>query len=146
MYRRVHLLPTIYRTSIRVKVEIAWRMYIHPVASHTRELFYGLIRIHVLLHAAEQEIFGLAMMEELEHHGYRIGPGTLYPLLHGLERAGLLKSRPAKKDGRRRRLYRITAAGRKALNAARAKVDELHHELHEAHPRRVGNKSRRDRA
>jgi DNA-binding PadR family transcriptional regulator len=32
------------------------------------------------------------MMEELAHHGYRIGPGTLYPLLHGLEHSGLLKS------------------------------------------------------
>jgi len=31
-------------------------------------------------------------MDELAHHGYRIGPGTLYPLLHGLERSGLLKS------------------------------------------------------
>ncbi|MGH9605269.1 MAG: PadR family transcriptional regulator [Terracidiphilus sp.] len=111
------------------------------MANHTRELFYGLIRIHVLLHAAEQPIYGLAMMEELERHGYRIGPGTLYPLLHGLERGGLLKSQSAKEDGRRRRLYRITAAGRKALGAARTKVDELHRELHEEHPRKIGNKS-----
>jgi PadR family transcriptional regulator len=120
-------------------------MYIHRVASHTRELFYGLIRIHVLLHAAHQPIFGLAMMEELEHHGYRIGPGTLYPLLHGLERTGLLKSAAVTENGRRRRLYRITPAGRKALSASKAKVDELHHELHEAHPRSVGDKPRRSR-
>ena len=45
-----------------------------------RELFDGLIRIHVLLHACQEPIFGLAMMKELAHHGYRIGPGTLYPL------------------------------------------------------------------
>ncbi len=61
------------------------------VKDHRRELFYGLIRIHVLLHARHEPIFGLGMMEELAHHGYRIGPGTLYPLLHGMERAGLLK-------------------------------------------------------
>ncbi|HTW60214.1 MAG TPA: PadR family transcriptional regulator [Terracidiphilus sp.] len=113
-------------------------MYINRVANQTRELFYGLIRIHVLLHAAEEPIFGLAMMEELGHHGYRIGPGTLYPLLHGLERAGLLKSHSVKEEGRRRRLYRITTRGKRALQAARAKVDELYLELHEEHPRRLG--------
>jgi PadR family transcriptional regulator, regulatory protein PadR len=101
---------------------------------HGRELFYGLIRIHVLVHAAHEPIFGLAMMQELGRHGYRVGPGTLYPLLHGLERAGLIKSFP-NPDGSRRRMYRITAAGRRALARAKEKVDELHHELHEAHPR-----------
>lgn len=76
-------------------------------------------------------------MEELEHHGYRIGPGTLYPLLHGLERAKLLKSALKNIGGRRRRIYRITASGKAALDQARGKVDELHHELHEEHPRRL---------
>jgi PadR family transcriptional regulator, regulatory protein PadR len=104
-----------------------------------RELYSGLIRIHVLLHALQEPIFGVGMMEELRHHGYRIGPGTLYPLLHGLERAGLLKSASSAKGGRARRLYRITAAGRKALEKARAKVEELYEELHEAHPRRMGS-------
>lgn len=106
--------------------------------NHTRELFYGLIRIHVLLHAGREPIFGLAMMEELAHHGYRIGPGTLYPLLHGMERAGLLKSVSGGGQGRKPRLYRITPAGKRALEKAKEKVDELHWELHEAHPRSVG--------
>lgn len=101
-----------------------------------RELFYGLIRIHVLLHARQEPIFGLAMMKELAHHGYRIGPGTLYPLLHGLERAGLLKA-VRQGAGERRKMYGITAAGRKALAGAKEKVDELYRELHEAHPRRL---------
>ena len=108
------------------------------VNSHKRELFYGLIRIHVLLHARHEPIFGLGMMEELRHHGYHIGPGTLYPLLHGMERSGLLKSTSDGSGRRARRFYRITAAGRSALEKAKVKVDELHHELHEAHPRRIG--------
>jgi PadR family transcriptional regulator, regulatory protein PadR len=107
------------------------------VADHARELFHGLIRMHVLLHAAHEPIFGLAMMEELGHHGYRIGPGTLYPLLHGLERAGLLRSFPGVESGRKRRVYRITPAGRRALEKARIKVDELYHEMHEEHPRKL---------
>jgi PadR family transcriptional regulator, regulatory protein PadR len=110
------------------------------VRSHQRELYYGLIRIHVLVHASHEPIFGLAMMDELAHHGYRIGPGTLYPLLHGLERSGLLKSRLDQAEGRSRRVYKITAAGKKALAQAIAKVDELHHELHEAHPRKIHGK------
>jgi PadR family transcriptional regulator PadR len=109
------------------------------VTNQKRELFYGLIRIHVLLHAAHEPIFGLAMREELAHHGYNIGPGTLYPLLHGMERAGLLKSVSGGGPGRRPRVYRITAAGRKALAGAKEKVDELHRELHELKPRRVGS-------
>ncbi len=107
--------------------------------NHARELYYGLIRMHVLLHAQHEPIFGLAMMEELAHHGYRIGPGTLYPLLHGLERAGLLKSFFENVRGRRRRFYKITSAGKKALDKARAKVDELHRELHDAHPRKIAD-------
>ena len=107
------------------------------MSSHQRELFFGLIRIHVLVHASHEPIFGLAMMEELAHHGYRIGPGTLYPLLHGLERSGLLKSVLKNVGGHSRRIYKITAAGRKALDKAIEKVDELHHELHEEHPRKI---------
>ena len=95
------------------------------MTSHKRELFFGLIRIHVLLHAAQEPIFGLGMMEELRHHDYRIGPGTLYPLLHGLERAGLLKSAASDScRGAQAEVYRITAAGKRALAKAAVKVDE----------------------
>lgn len=109
------------------------------MSTHQREIFTGLIRIHVLVHAEHESLFGLAMMEELKRHGYRIGPGTLYPLLHGMERDGLLKSELKNITGRRRRLYKITWAGRKALKKSRIMVDELHHELHEARPRRVSD-------
>jgi PadR family transcriptional regulator PadR len=105
------------------------REYSLAVSTHQRELFYGLIRIHVLVHASH----------ELEHHGYRIGPGTLYPLLHGLERRGLLRSELKNVTGRRRRVYKITAEGRKMLDKARMKVDELHHELHEEEPRKISD-------
>jgi PadR family transcriptional regulator, regulatory protein PadR len=111
--------------------------------SHQRDMFFGLIRIHVLVHAFQEPIFGFAMMEELAHHGYRIGPGTLYPLLHGLERGGLLKSVLKNIGGHSRRVYKITAAGKKMLNKARVKVDELHHELHEESPRKISSPKNR---
>jgi DNA-binding PadR family transcriptional regulator len=134
---KLHLSP-ILSSKFDTMISFGWR-YASDVPTHQRELFFGLIRIHVLVHALHEPIFGLAMMEELKHHGYRIGPGTLYPLLHGLEGSGLLRSELKKVSGRRRRVYKITAEGRKALDRAKAKVDELHHELHEARPRKISD-------
>ena len=92
---------------------------------HDKYLYAGLIRLHVLHHAAKEPIYGLAMIEELGRHGYKISAGTLYPILHGLEEKGYLTSSDA------RRLYRATAAGTKALAAAKHKVRELFGELFE---------------
>jgi DNA-binding PadR family transcriptional regulator len=96
-----------------------------------QDLYSGLIRIHILYHACEEPIFGLGMIEELSRHGYRMSPGTLYPLLHGLEAKGLLRSRPVRVGRWFRREYRATKAGRKALRAAKKRVRELFGEIFE---------------
>src|SRR5437588_8074355 len=80
-----------------------------------RDLYSGLIRLHVLHHAAEEPIFGLGMIEELARHGYRISPGSLYPLLHGLETKGYLKASEVRNGKSLRKVYRATPLGRKAL-------------------------------
>ena len=96
-----------------------------------KELYSGLIRLHILYHASKGPIFGLWIIEELGRHGYKLSPGTLYPILHTLERKGYLRS-TEKRHGRQvRRLYRATAAGRKALATAKLKVRELVGELFE---------------
>ena len=56
------------------------------------EILSGLIRLHVLYHASREGLFGLGMIHELRNHGYKIGPGTLYPLLHRMEEKGYLRS------------------------------------------------------
>jgi len=94
-----------------------------------RNLYTGLIRLHILHHAAEGDVFGQAMIDELGRHGYRLSAGTLYPILHGMERQGLLRSREKTTDGRKRRVYRATSAGRKALVVARKRVEELFGEM-----------------
>src|SRR6185369_7885090 len=94
-----------------------------------RDLYSGLIRLHVMHHAIEEPIFGLGMIEELARHGYRISPGSLYPLLHGLEKKGYLISREKRNGKSLRKEYRATPLGRKALKAARSKVLELLREL-----------------
>jgi PadR family transcriptional regulator, regulatory protein PadR len=96
-----------------------------------RSLYTGLIRLHILHHAVEEPIFGQAMIDELNRHGYRLSAGTLYPLLHGMERQGYLKSKVSLSGGRNRRIYRATAAGRKALVEARTRVKELFGEMFE---------------
>jgi DNA-binding PadR family transcriptional regulator len=96
-----------------------------------RSLYTGLIRLHLLHHAAEGPIFGQAMIDELARHGYRLSAGTLYPILHGMERQGYLRSQPALHKGRTRRVYRATPAGRKALTLARKRVQELFGEMFE---------------
>ena len=95
------------------------------------DLYGGLIRLHVLYHAAKEPLFGLGIIEELRRHGYSLSPGTLYPMLHSLEEAGYLRSRSHVVVGKMRRSYRITARGRKALAAAKVKVTELFGELFE---------------
>jgi DNA-binding PadR family transcriptional regulator len=94
-------------------------------------LYSGLIRLHVLHHASNEPIFGLEMIEELARHGYRLSPGTMYPLLHGLENKGLLRSSRTGRRPNSRLVYRATAAGRTALAVAKDKVRELFSELFE---------------
>jgi DNA-binding PadR family transcriptional regulator len=83
-------------------------------------LYAGFIRLHILHHAAQEPIFGLGIIQELERHGYRLSAGTLYPILRSAER----------RVGRTvRRLYRATAAGKRALAEAKIKLRELTGEL-----------------
>ncbi len=97
--------------------------------SADQDLYGGLIRLHILHHAAEGPVFGLWFIEELARHGYKLSPGTLYPLLHGLEQKGYLRSARERSGKSVRRLYRATPLGRKVLAAARGKVSELFGEL-----------------
>ena len=102
-----------------------------------KDLYAGLIRLHVLHHAVEEgEVYGLWMIEELGKHGYRLSAGTLYPILHGLERKGYLTSSVERAGARTRRMYHATPDGAAALTTARQRVWELFGELFE--PRRGG--------
>ncbi len=94
-----------------------------------RDFYSGMIRLHILHHAEHEAIFGAGMAEELARHSYKISPGTLYPILHGLEKRGYLTSEEKRSGKSIRRLYRITASGRRALKTAKLRVRELFGEL-----------------
>ena len=71
---------------------------------------------------------GYAVMEALRAGSggrFDLPTGTVYPALHRLERAGLVRSRWSTEAGRRRRSYELTAAGRRALAAERSQWGEF---------------------
>jgi DNA-binding PadR family transcriptional regulator len=115
-------------------------------ASEDQQLYSGLIRLHVLHHAAAGPVYGLWLIEELARHGYKLSSGTLYPMLHNMEERGYLRSAEERSGKLGRRVYRATASGKRALTSARRKVSELFAELFEesrASKRRRGNFSLR---
>ncbi|CAD5243502.1 PadR family transcriptional regulator [Thermococcus camini] len=87
------------------------------------------LTLHILHHASEEPVTGSFMMEELGRHGYHVSPGTIYPLLHALEKESLLKSHWEVRGGRRVRVYEITKIGRKTLDEGRERLKELCTEL-----------------
>jgi PadR family transcriptional regulator PadR len=89
------------------------------------DLLSGFIRLHVLHHAVEQEIYGQWMIDELGRHGYRLSPGTIYPMLNAMERKGYLVSRVQRDGSTARKLYRATAMGKKGLALAKVRVREF---------------------
>lgn len=61
----------------------------------------------------------IAALRSGSEGAFDLPEGTVYPALHRLELAGHLSSEWAVRDGRRRRIYSITRAGRAELAAAR---------------------------
>jgi PadR family transcriptional regulator, regulatory protein PadR len=93
-----------------------------------REFLLTFWKIHILHHAEEQGVYGHWMLEELHRHGYRLSPGTLYPLLARMARHGWLRSSEPK-GSRAARVYRITPSGSEVLKRLRASLAELQHEV-----------------
>jgi DNA-binding PadR family transcriptional regulator len=90
-----------------------------------REFFLGFVKIHILHHAGEEPVYGLALIAELRRHGYELSPGTLYPVLHQLEKAGYLRRLNRVVSGKVRKYCVLTRRGGQALSEARSKIAEL---------------------
>jgi PadR family transcriptional regulator PadR len=94
-----------------------------------RDLFLGFVKVHLLYHASQEPIYGSGISAELERHGYRLSPGTLYPVLHSLDDANLLEREDRVVGGKVRKYYRTTPLGEQALEEARSKILELVDEI-----------------
>ena len=97
---------------------------------YEKRILLGFIRVHILHHASENDgIYGVWMMEELERHGYKIGPGTLYPILHEMMQSGMLKLKKKNVNGKIRKMYKTTKKGENTLENLKNFVSELSREV-----------------
>ena len=98
------------------------------------------------LMAASSRPLVLSILSQKESYGYEIiqsvkslsggeiawTEGMLYPVLHRLEREGLIKGRwVVAESGRKRKYYRVVAAGKKRLSAERKQWETVNNMLHE---------------
>jgi PadR family transcriptional regulator, regulatory protein PadR len=85
-----------------------------PVTGHLDPLILAVL--------AAGPLHGYAVIDELKQRSggaFDLPEGTVYPALHRLERDGMLASAWRDTSGRRRRVYRLTAKGRRELAARR---------------------------
>jgi len=94
-----------------------------------RRVYSGFLSLHILHHANEEPIYGLWMIEELKSHGYDVGASVVYPMLHRLEKYGLLSKEEVTEGGKVRKYYETTKSGEKILYEGREKVKELAGEI-----------------
>jgi len=111
----------------------------------TREFLLAFWKIHILHHAEEQGVYGHWMLEELHRHGYRLSPGTLYPLLARMARRGWIRAATPSRS-REARIYRITPAGSEVLTRLRASLAELQYEVTPTAVRRTSRTARKSSA
>ncbi len=94
-----------------------------------KNIFYGFLRVHILYHAVKEKICGIEIIREISNHGYTLSPGTLYPLLHRMEKDGLLIKNDEVSFGRKRVYYKATKKGEKEFQEIKMKVVELYKEV-----------------
>jgi PadR family transcriptional regulator PadR len=97
-----------------------------------REILLAFWKVHILHHAEERRIYGQWLLEELRRHGFQVSPGTLYPLLARMHKAGWLRvvrNARGSSSPKARREYALTSKGARLLAQLRRQVEELHHEV-----------------
>ena len=94
-----------------------------------RDIHLAFIKLHILYHAAQEEVFGIGLIKELKRHGYNLSPGTLYPTLAKMQESGLLICECRTVQHKQRKYYRITRAGEELLDEVKGKLEELYDEI-----------------
>jgi len=91
----------------------------------SRDMIQGLVRLRILHAACDHPVSGVDLSQDLARAGHQVSPGTLYPLLHQMEKAGWVKSNGKTVKGKRRRYYRVTKKGRAQLQQALEALDQF---------------------
>ena len=86
----------------------------------SKELLKGSTAILILKVISEDDAYGYQIVGELKKKSgdvFKLNEGTLYPILHTLEKEGYVKSyRKSTEGGRERRYYKITLEGKAQLS------------------------------
>ena len=96
------------------------------------QLRKGTTVLAVLAGLERGEVYGYGVRREVHHKTkglFGLNEGALYPLLHSLERRGLVRARQEKVRGRRRKYYRITERGHRDLAGWRRDWEHLRQAL-----------------
>ena len=91
------------------------------MASPRKDLSFmnGVPELLILRLLASREMYGYELVSQIGRSTRQVielGEGCVYPILHGMEKKGLLACRRQEKDGRSRLYYRLTAKGRSRLD------------------------------
>ena len=92
------------------------------------KLLSGTVELLILEVISARPTYGYEITQEVisRSGGYfELTEGSLYPALHRLERQKLLAADWQEADGRRRKYYRLTAAGGKALTEKKAEWERF---------------------
>ncbi len=95
----------------------------------TQAFWQGMVKLLVLHQAGLAPLYGGRLSKYLRSLGYEISPGSLYPLLHAMEKAELLHSRIKIFKGRVRKYYELTPQGHTCLEAVRQEVGGIMKEV-----------------
>jgi PadR family transcriptional regulator PadR len=93
-----------------------------------REQYSGHLDMLLLAALRARPLHGYAIIDEVRRasgNRFDYPEGTVYPALHRLEDRSLLRSHWGDVDGRHRRVYELTARGRKALDKHRSEWDRF---------------------
>ena len=91
-------------------------------------LLWGTVEMLILETVAPGPSYGYEITQQVfgRSDGYfELKEGSLYPALHRLEREKLLSSSWKEADGRRRKYYKLTAAGKKELASRRDEWEQF---------------------
>jgi PadR family transcriptional regulator len=95
----------------------------------SQAFWQGMVKLMVLHQASLGPVYGGRLSKYFHGLGYGISPGSLYPLLHSLEKANLLHCRIKIFKGRARKYYDLTPEGQDCLEALRLEVKEVVREV-----------------
>lgn len=88
----------------------------------SQSFWQGMVKLIVLHQASLGPIYGGRLSKYFRSLGYEISPGSLYPMLHSLEKANLLHCRIKIFKGRARKYYELTLEGKDCLESLRQEV------------------------